>query len=380
MTDTTVDGSRCPIRWDANGELLVTGYDALLEVLRRHDVFSNASQGEVMAIADVPALVTADPPIHTTHRRTIARSFSPRQVAGLAPVIEVRVHDLIDRFVDHKRCDFVDEFAAPLPILLIAEVFGVPAADAELLRRWSDGLFSVVGGSEAELQAAAGVAMEFAAYILQRIQDRRALLAETSGEPPADVLTTLVLALDAEGTVTEQELMMISIQLLSAGHETTTSLLANTVHRLCTNPAQHQKLKDDPGLIENVIEEALRHSAPTQFLWRTAVTDYDLAGTPVPAGSRLRISFAEANRDPSRWDDPEEFRIDRDLASLRQHLAFGHGIHTCPGASLLRLEAKIALTALLERLPGLELDPDLAPVPSTIGFIGGWRRLPIRWR
>ncbi|KQX57007.1 MULTISPECIES: cytochrome P450 [unclassified Streptomyces] len=313
-------------------------------------------------------LLGADAPDHTRLRRLVAGEFTGRRVESLRPRIERLTQELADAMEPAGRADLVDAFAYPLPITVICELLGVPAEDRDTFRRWSTELVTPTGDRGIQ------EAMEgFAAYLDELIEDKRA-----SG-PADDLLSGLIAARAEDGDrLSLPELRAMAYLLLIAGHETTVNLISNTVRNLLTHPEQLAALRADPGLLDGAIEESLRYDGPvetgTYRFTREAVT---IGGTEIPAGQSVLVGIGALDRDPARFPDPDRFDIRRDT---RGHLAFGHGIHYCLGAPLARLEGRIALRTLLDRFPGLTLDPGAEPWEWLPGLLmRGVRHLQVRW-
>jgi cytochrome P450 len=359
---------------ESMGMYLVTRHDLVMSVLRDPATYSsmfggagmplNAEARERMAevMADgyprVPTMLTADMPEHTRYRRLVSKAFTPKVIAELEPVIRSITTRLIDSWIERNSIEFVTEFAVPLPVEVIAHALNVPESRMADFKRWSDDSIAGIGTNitlDERVRAERGV-NEYQHYFAAEFEKRKT-------EPQDDLLTALLQARidDDDPEVPDHrpldmpEMLSIVQQLLVAGNETTTKLLTETMRLLANNPDEWQKLKDDPSRAPAVIEEALRLSTPTQGMFRVVTTDTELGGVQLPKGSRIIIVFASANRDETLFPDPDAF--DPDRASLREHLAFGKGIHFCLGAALSRLEGKVALEELSKRLDHFTL-PD----------------------
>lgn len=356
------------------GMYLVTNHELVMQVLRDPATYSSlfggasmplpsearAKMSEVMAdgYPRVPTMLTADMPEHTRYRRLVSKAFTPKVIAELEPVIRSITTRLIDSWIDSGRIEFVEEFGVPLPVEVIAHALNVPDSRLADFKRWSDDSIAGIGTNislEQRLEAERGV-NEFQHYFASELDKRRT-------EPQDDLLTNLLNARvdDDDPDVTDKrpldvpEMLSIIQQLLVAGNETTTKLLTETMRLLAENPDEWVALKNDPGRAPKIVEEALRLSTPTQGMFRISTKDHELGGVHIPEGARLVIVFASANRDESLYPDPDDFDPDRD--NLRDHLAFGKGIHFCLGAALSRLEGKVALEELSRRLDSFSL-PD----------------------
>jgi cytochrome P450 len=315
-----------------------------------------------------PNLLVIDPPDHTRLRKLVSREFTPRRAEALRPRVQRITDDLLDEMVPAGRADLVDALAFPLPIVVICELLGVPTADRAAFRTWSN---EVVAPTSPEKEEDA--VRQLGAYLDGLIEDKRC------AGPADDLLSALVRTRAEDGDrLSFAELRALAYLLLIAGHETTVNLISNGVRALLAHPGQLAALRADFSLLDGAIDEMLRYDGPVE----TATLRFSAAPVPVgdqiiPAGERVLIGLAAADRDPARYPDPDRFDIRRDT---RGHLAFGHGIHFCLGAPLARLEARVAVRSLLERCPDLALD---APADTYTWLPGllmrGVRRLPVRW-
>ncbi|NBM15273.1 cytochrome P450 [Streptomyces sp. GC420] len=316
-------------------------------------------------------MLATDPPRHTRLRKLVAREFTQRRVEALRPRVQRITDELLDAMLPAGRADLVSALAFPLPITVICELLGVPPGDREAFRAWST---EIVAPSGPDSETAS--LTEMAAYLDELIEDKRC------AGPTDDLLSALIRTRAEDGDrLSADELRGMAYLLLIAGHETTVNLISNGVRALLTHPGQLAALRNDPdGLIDGAVEEMLRYDGPvettTPRFTREAVR---IAGTEIPPGSLVLVALAAGDRDPDRFPDPDRFDIRRDS---RGHIAFGHGIHHCLGAPLARMEGRIAVRTLLERCPGLELDPEpgggrLEWLPGLL--IRGLRSLPVRW-
>jgi cytochrome P450 len=356
-------------------QYVVTGYELVRDVVVNAETFSSEDTFE--APYETKVLVTADDPAHGRQRRLVSSAFTPRRVAALEPFLRDLAHELIDTFADRGRCDLIEEFAFVFPVTAISEMLGIPAGDRAEFKRWADDIFVAVT-DPSRLESAKQSILELTVYMLGQKAKREALL--DSGDPaPDDLLTALVRAGQADEPLPDEEFALVAMQLLNAGHETTTNLIGSAIYTLCMNPDEMALLLAQPQLAAQAIEEVLRYEPPVQGLWRRALVDSQVADVDIPQNSILYVLFAAANRDPSAWANPDRFNIERDPDELRHHLSFGLGIHHCLGAALARLEGRVALEVLLSRLPGLRLDPVEAPIRSEATFTRGFRSLRICW-
>lgn len=291
-------------------------------------------------------MLTADPPTHTRLRKLVSMAFTRRQVDRLAPGIEALSATLLDDVAAQLSAgdaDLVASFAHQLPLTVVCDLLGVPHGARTDVRSW---IWPLLAGGVLPFEEYATAARKMLAFM-------RDLVAWKRREPGDDLLTALIDARDGEDRLTEDELTSMTQLLFVAGHDTTVSLIANGVLALLTNPAQLAKVKADPDRWPAAIEELLRFDGPAQVpIPATTAEPVEIAGRTIPAGEHVVVSLLAANRDPARFPDPATLDLDRTDGN---HLAFGHGIHHCLGAPLARLEGRIALRALFDRFPTLEL-------------------------
>ncbi|MEU7783239.1 MULTISPECIES: cytochrome P450 [unclassified Amycolatopsis] len=310
-------------------------------------------------------MLNSDPPDHTRLRKLVNKAFTARTIARLRPRVEEITSELLDALAGQERADLLPAFAAPLPITVICELLGVRAQDRTEFAAWSKTLLSA---SQPEEMQAAGQNMF--GYLTDLIAQKRA-------EPAEDLLSDLVHATDDGDSLSEPELVSMAFLLLVAGHETTVNLIANGVLALLREPAQLARLRAEPELLPNAVEELLRFDGPIHLATlRFTAEPVEVGGVTIPEGEFVLVSLLGANRDAERYPEPDRLDITRAAGG---HLAFGHGIHYCVGAPLARLEAEIALGGLIARFPELALDakPDeLVYRPSSL--VHGLEALPVR--
>lgn len=289
--------------------------------------------------------VFTDPPKHTRLRALMNRTFTTRAVERLRPRIEAIVDELLARVRDQGQMDLIRDFAYPLPIAVIGDMLGVPAADRPTFKEWSDELATFVGSAVATPDK-----YERAAKGLVQMQDYfRGLLDARRRAPKDDLTSALASAQAQDPTYADDELVATAILLLFAGHETTTNLIGNGMLALLRHPDQLARLRANPALAGSAVEEMLRYDGPSGAMVRVAAAEYAIDGATIAPGERLFLMINAANRDPRQFEEPDRFDVTRDP---NRHIAFGAGIHFCVGAPLARLEAQIAVPALA-RLPGL---------------------------
>ena len=318
-------------------------------------------------------LLSLDPPDHTRLRRLVVKAFTARRIAGLRPRIEEITASLLDAMEGRAMAgadpiDLIESFAFPLPITVICELLGVPAADRDTFQVWSHAIVSSVVSQEEFLGAGAEMFHYFTA-----------LLAAKRRSPSDDLTSALIAAREVGDSLDERELIAMLFLLLVAGHETTTNLIASGTLGLLTYPAELERLRADPSLLPAAVEELLRYSNPLNHTTdRFTVEPVTIGGVTIPAGEWVLCVISSANRDPSRFADPDRLDVGRDASG---HLAFGHGIHYCLGAPLARLEGEVAFDALLSRFPAVALavpESSLRWRPSSL--IHGLETLPVRLR
>jgi cytochrome P450 len=365
---------------------VVTRYSDIWTVLKDPAHFSSAQSTAVSAAPprevqqvlregypEVATLVTSDPPAHTRFRSLVNKAFTPRRIAEKEGRIRAIAHELIDGFAADERADFVWQFAYPLPMTVIAGILGVPPADMDRFKRWSDRAverLSVGLPVERQVECARAI-VEFQHYFEERLEERRR-------EPRDDMLTDLVKArIEGQEPLSMAELLSILQQLLVAGNETTTHMLGSLIVLLLEKPERWQEVRGNAELAARAVEEALRMETPVQGLFRTTTSEVELGGVTLPAGAQLQLLYAAGNRDASEFPHPEAFELKRPNANA--HLAFGGGEHFCLGAALARLEGRIALQVLGERLPHLRLEPGQSFTHVPHFFMRGYEHVYVRW-
>jgi hypothetical protein len=296
------------------------------------------------------SMLFRDPPDHTRLRALVSKAFTPRVVEQMRRHIEQIVDDLLDAVEPRGAMDVLSDFAYPLPVVVICEMLGVPAADRDRFRTWTadiarilDAIILPTGPEVIERGMAAR--HELVGYF-------RVLIAERRGRPRGDLLSELIAAEEQGDRLSEGELMATILLLFVAGHETTVNLIGNGTLALLRHPTQLRRLREDPSRLPGAVEELLRYDGPVQRTARISTVEVELGGRAIPEGSIVLGIIGAANRDPAVFPDPDRLDVAR---ADNRHLAFGGGIHFCLGASLARLEAQIAFGTMLRRLPRLAL-------------------------
>lgn len=327
-----------------------------------------------------------DPPAHTGFRKLFNRGFTPRTVGRLEDEIEELARELASAVIDRGSGDFQEFYASPLPMTIIARLIGVPTSDLALFREMCDDLTATYNVPDPA--ASAGPRNRLDEYFQIHIDERRAALRRAGVDEPStehvgsilpnDLLSGFIVAEYDGRRLDDRDLHLMLVLLLLGGLETSTALLTNVLWRLLQQRERWEQLQRDPTLAEAAVEESLRFDPPVLGLFRTPTRDIELHGVEIPEKSKVMLSFASANRDaPNGIEQPDEFRLDRNIDRVRQHLSFGFGVHYCPGAHLARLEGRVTLRVLLDLMPELRLD---GPVERIEPFLlWGRRRLPVRW-
>jgi cytochrome P450 len=365
-----------PVHVDAHtGVISVFGYDDTQRTLSEYASFSSERGGshasEEQAIS--ASMISSDPPRHRRLRNLVTQAFTPRAVAQLEPRIAAIVADLLDQVSapgaagssQGERIDFIETFASPLPVTVIAELLGVPPERRADFRRWSDALVSNSGAGG--WSGAATAQREMAMYFGEMIGRRRA-------EPRDDLISHLISAEMDGQRLTPVELIGFCVLLLVAGNETTTNLLGGAVLAFDEHPEQWERLRAEPALIPAAVEEVLRYNSPVQSMFRSARAGARLGETVAWEGQPVVAWIGSANRDEAQFEHPERFDITR---APNRHLAFGHGIHFCLGAPLARLEARVALEALAQRSRRIQVAPDARLDWLESAIVYGVKQLPV---
>jgi cytochrome P450 len=368
---------------------LVTDYEegsrALLERAMTVDMTSVLTPEQLAQMPETPEvfqplrrnILTVDPPEHTRLRKLVQPSFTASAIDKLRPRIQQIADDLLEaaeaaasergESVPDRKMELISQFAYPLPITVICEMLGIPPEDREQTRQWSENLLSAQ--SPERMEELGRNIGEFIAYLRDLFARKR--------ESPGDDLISQLLQVEVDGDrLTEDEILAMVFVLFVAGHITTVNLLGNGVFALLTHPEQADKLRSDPELVPNAVEEILRYYGPAETTTaRFAREDVELGGQAIAKGDPLLVVLAAADRDPTRFTDPQSFDITRDDAN--RHIAFGKGIHACLGAPLARLEGQIALETLFRRYPDLRLAVPESEITWAPSFLRSLTGLPL---
>jgi len=385
-----------PVHWSESDELwMVTKFADVNYVSKNNRIFCSGQGVRPGNPVKLP-LIDEDEPRHTQLRRLINRGFTPRMVKKLESVFREITTETIDRIARKGECDFVEDIAVPLPLLLIAEMIGIHKEDRESFHRWSDDLIAGDGNIEnPDVMARAGQAVaEYGAYLSEIFDERR--------KNPKDDLVSILVGAKDQGVIGQNvfdeeagrgstkiaspeyiedtidmandELIMLMVLLLVAGNETTRNAISGGMTLLIENPSERQKLIEDPSKIPMAVEEMVRLVTPVRNFGRTATQDTELRGQKILEGQTVLILYTSANRDPEEFEDPDSFKVERDPS----HLGFGIGNHFCLGANLARMEMRVAFEELLRRLPDMEY-ANGGPEMRCASLVRSYVHMPVRF-
>jgi cytochrome P450 len=367
-----------PVHALEGGGVFLARYEDAIAVYRSPHASSDKKAEFRPKLGDSPlyehhttSLVFNDPPLHTRVRRIIMGAVNQKAIARMEPNVARLVDTLLAEMAQKREVNFIDAFAAQIPIEVIGNLLDIPRSARSPLRGWS---VAILSGLEPTLtpamfEAGNRAVAEFIDYLKALIAERR----RRPGDYESDVLTRLIQGEKDGEKLTEKELYHQCIFLLNAGHETTTNLIGNGLWALLQNPAQLHALRAEPGLVPSAIEEMLRYDGPIQLNNRRLTAPLTLSGKTLPEGTLVTIGIGAANRDPEQFADPERFDVAR---KPNRHVAFGQGDHVCVGMNVARMEGRIALGRLLERFARIELAGE--PERDRRIRFRGFRKLPVR--
>jgi cytochrome P450 len=326
------------------------------------------------------SLISIDPPDHTRIRKLVQPSFTGRGMEAMRGSIQ----EVVDRLLDHlernaevrgetpgnRRMELVSQFAYPFPVTVISDLLGIPREDREQIRGWTENLLRIDRGRDQGMDEEVRRGLrDFTSYLTELFERKR-------HEPTDDMISRMVRAEEEDETLSEDEILSTVFLMYLAGHVTTVNLVGSGVVALLTHPDQLAKLKADPGLAKNTVEETLRYWGPVDFIGRRFAREaLTIAGTEIPKGEQVTVSLLSANRDPERFANPDAFDISRPDAN--RHVAFGKGIHVCLGAPLARIEGQIAFETLIRRYPDLRLSVPEEEIVWSGSFLRGFRQVPL---
>jgi cytochrome P450 len=362
--------------------VLVSSFAAVSEAVNRTADFSSNLLGLLYRNDDgtpgvasfdpgIHSLATADPPVHAAHRSAIFPELVARRMSRLRGEIEELASHFVSGALEHERVEAMGALANPIPIRVVSKLIGFQHEDPDNLLQvafTTTAMLAATGPLEHQLSAMEQ-SMDVVSWIVEQVDDA------INGRPADGLLSVVAQAVKA-GDLESADAFAVMATLLSAGGESTTSLLGNALHHLATHPELQAHLRAHPAVLTSFIEEMLRLESPFRYHLRHATKPTDLLGVEVPAGASLLLLWGAANRDPSEFDRPDELVLDR--PAPRHHVAFGRGIHLCVGAPLARLEADVILTEVLQRTSHIELDPDDAPIREHSLAVRRFQRLPLR--
>jgi cytochrome P450 len=331
---------------------VLTKYDDCLAVLKDSDTYSSRSNAEVGKVMG-RTVIEMDAKEHTRHRALVQRVFVPRGLDGLQPVLESMLQEIIDRFAGERRADMVAHFTECFPVQVMAHMVGIPRAHYPQFQRWAIDLIGFAKDYPRGFAASAAIRE----YLLPIIAERRAV-------PCGDVISTLVTGTVDGQSLSDEEVVSFLRLLIPAGAETTFRLIGNMLFALLTERDRWERVRADRTLVPWAVEETLRWETSVLMVSRQTNREVEIRGNVIPADQLISIVVASANRDEDHYENPDLFDLDR---HADDHLAFGFGRHHCLGYHLARLEARLALDAVLDRLPDLRLDPE-APPPTITGL------------
>lgn len=361
-----------PAYWNEElGFYALSRYADVLEALHDHETFCSRHGITLEPKSPLPMMITMDPPEHTKMRRLVSRVFTPKRIAALEPHIRELSAKHLDRFAGQGHGDLIADYSAKLPMDVISTMLGVPEGDQDMLREWTDAMIDREDGHPEILPHGIEGGTNIYLYFLDVVKQKRAA-GPGAGD---DLIDGLLLAeLDGE-RLTDDEIVGFCFLLIIAGNETTTKLIGNAMFWLDRCPDQRRLVLDDRALLPGAVEETLRHDGSTQLMARTLTTDTVRHGVTMREGAKVLLLLGAANHDPRVFEDPERF----DITRTTPHVGLGHGVHVCLGAALARLETRIALEDLHDRLLDYHIDETgLRRINS--GNVRGYSSMPISFR
>ena len=357
-----------PVFRDREGLAAAASYQAVLDAERNPEVFSNTG-GIRPDQPAMPYMIDMDDPDHLLRRKLVNAGFTRKQLMDKAAGIETLCNTLVDAVCERGECDFVRDLAAPLPMAVIGDMLGVLPAERATLLKWSDDLVCGLSSAadEAAVQALMGAFAGYQAFSMETIAQRRA-------EPAGDLFSILANAEVDGHRMSDDEIVFETLLILIGGDETTRHTLSGGTDQLLRHPEQWERLVADSELVPGAVEEMLRWTSPVKNMARTVMRDNEFHGTSLRAGEKIMLMFESANFDETVFEDPDDFRIDRNPNS---HMAFGFGTHFCMGNQLARLELRLMLSRVIARMPDLRLAPDAVLPLRPANFVSGLEAMPV---
>jgi len=369
---------KCPVSRTEAGAYFLARHNDVLAATKEIGVFQASFRAPGVTVPPEEQLISEIPePRHGKVRRIINSAVAQHRIGRVEPFARRLCNKLLDPLIAHGGGDLVADYVTPIPATVIAHLLGVDPADHARFAQWSDLVVQSAYATKnrredgVEGEGLAGVAPDFAAYLDAMIAERKA-----SSDPPDDFVTRLInTSVDGE-SLTDLEMRTQLAFLLMSGNETTRHLIANMLETVCSDATLFGRLRIDAGLVPTVVEESLRHDSPIHVLLRDCLVETTIDDVRIPAGVKVGFGIASANRDARNYIDPDDFRLDR--PNPKDHLAFGGGPHVCPGASLARLEGRIALDVFLDRVSGASVDERYQREPVPVFWANGPRQLPVK--
>ncbi|HET9730099.1 MAG TPA: cytochrome P450 [Acidimicrobiia bacterium] len=378
--DFYIDNSRAAYSWmranapvyfdEGNGIWGLASYDAVMAAERDPARFSNANGSR--PTGPLPSMIDKDDPEHWKRRKLVNKGFTPGRVRDSEAHVRAICDELIDAVCERGECDFVHDLAAPLPMILIGDMLGVPPEDRDDLLRWSDDMVSASSGdvTEEQMNCAMGAMEGYTAFCTHAVAERQA-------RPTDDLMSVLVHAEVDGDRLAPDEILHESLLILVGGDETTRHVISGGMEQLIAHPDQRQVLIEDPSKIGIAVEEMLRWVSPIKNMCRTLTGDVEFHGQSMQRGQMALLLYESANFDETRFVEPDRFDVTR---QPNEHVAFGFGTHYCLGQALARLELRVMFEQLLARLPDIELTVDAASLPRRrANFITGLESMPVRF-
>jgi cholest-4-en-3-one 26-monooxygenase len=382
-----------PVHWDKHNELWVISRHEDVSYISTHPELFCSSGGIRPAQSYHFSLIGLDGQDHARQRRIINKGFSPRMIREMEPRVRTVVTEALDRVAQRGQCDFLADIAVPIPLVVIAELMGLPTVDRERFWHWSDRMMAGDGRTDPDdpvLQDAAVAFGEYIEYVTGIVEERRAryrehkeLLAAGRTPPPldTDLVSTLVAAseegiLARSDELTQDEFTMFLVVVVVAGNETTRNAIAGAMAAFQRFPGEWKRLVAEPDLFATMPDEICRYVSPVISFMRTATTDTELHGQTIRRGERVLMLYQSANRDEAVFDDPDMLRIDR---KPNPHLAFGIGPHVCLGINLARLEIRVTFEEIVRRFPDMVVLPDFTPTYGGHTLVHALESLPVRF-
>lgn len=360
-----------PVAWNPRlGVYALSRFADVWDAVHDTATFSSASGISILTSspAQPPQMIETDPPEHTRLRKLVSRAFTPRRVAEMEPGIRALTTKWLDTVVERGECDLVEDFAAKLPMDVISTMLGVPASDHDMLRSWADEMLEVPDhhdGDHTRPGPMGGSMVQMGGYFYALIREKR--------RAPGDDMISALIAAEIDGeALSDEQIAGFCVLLAIAGNETTTKLISHFAYHLDRNPDQRALLADR-SLVPAAVEETTRFDPSSQMVARTLTRDVELHGVTMRAGRKVALLLGSACRDEREYPDPDRYDLRR---SIPRTLAFGHGAHVCLGASLARLEGRVVLEEMLDRIGDWQVDVDAARRVRSV-HVRGFARLPV---